>query len=118
MFVSGKDGFGGNMGINWECIKHLFMKPFTRLYPYEKPIIYQRTRGIIKFDSKKCIGSKKCVANCPAYAIKYKGKGKLEFDMSKCIFCGLCVDMCPTGAIKFVGKFDYANKKKEKLVVK
>lgn len=106
------------MGIKLKCIKYLLSKPFTKLYPYEKPVIYQRTRGIIKFDSSKCVGSKQCVKNCPAYAIKFIKKGKLEFDMSKCIFCGLCVDMCPTGAIKFVGKFDYANKDKEKLVVK
>jgi len=111
-------GLCGKMGINWECFKHMFMKPFTKLYPKEKVITYPKTRGRIKFDSSKCIGAKECVKNCPAYAIKYIGKGKLEFDMGKCIFCGLCVDMCPTGAISFEGKFDYASNKKEKLVVK
>ena len=96
----------------------MFMKPFTRLYPKEKVKTYDRTRGRIKFDSSKCVGSKECVKNCPAYAIKFISKGKLEFDMAKCIFCGLCVDMCPTNAISFEGKFDYSNKDKEKLVVK
>ena len=94
------------------------MKPFNRVYPKEKVKTYPHTRGRIKFDSSKCVGSKNCVANCPAYAIKFISKGKLEFDMGKCIFCGLCVDMCPSKAISFEGKFDYSSSNKERLIVK
>lgn len=106
------------MGINLECIKNLFRRPFTRRYPYEKVEPFPKFRGKIRFCSRKCTGCKKCVIECPPRAIKFHSKGKLDFDMGECFFCGLCVDVCPVGAIKFDQDFEYATKDKGKLIVR
>jgi len=58
--------------------------------------------GIIKIDSEKCIGCKKCVQACPYNAMFFNEKIKKSF---KCEFCGgepACVKKCPTDAISIL----------------
>lgn len=55
---------------------------------------------VIKFDSEKCRGCKKCAvaANCPSKAVKFNGN-IAEIDSSICTNCGVCVGKCPFGAV-------------------
>lgn len=106
------------MGINLECIKNFFKRPFTRIYPYVKAKTYERFRGKIVYKSEKCIGCMQCAKNCPSQAIKFHKKGKIEFDMGECFYCGLCVDVCPVDAIEFSNEFEFADKNPDKLIVK
>jgi formate hydrogenlyase subunit 6/NADH:ubiquinone oxidoreductase subunit I len=106
------------MGIKWECIKHLFKKPFTGKYPKEKVILHPRCRGKIRYDSKECIGCSLCEKICPASAIKFYKKGRIDFDLTKCTFCGYCADACPKNRIIFTTEFEMADKDKKKLIVK
>lgn len=121
------------MGIISEVLKNVSRKPFTKKYPKEKIKPFQRFRGKIVFDVKKCTGCGLCGMFCPTDAIKLRKKMKtikvrniihrqvLHFiksvDSTKCMRCGLCIDVCPVDCIRFDTDFELADKKKEKLVV-
>lgn len=104
------------MKIILEALKNLVTKPFTRRYPVEKLEPYPRFRGNIVFNSRKCIGCRRCANNCPSQAIKFIKGGKIRFDMSTCIYCGLCVDVCPVKALAFNQEFELANRDKKKFI--
>ncbi|MBU4502029.1 MAG: 4Fe-4S binding protein [Nanoarchaeota archaeon] len=106
------------MGINWQCFKHLFKKPFTERFPFKPIEPHERSRGRILFKSKICIGCRSCERNCPPEAITFFEKGKLTYDHAKCCYCGLCVDVCPVNAIEFLTEFDYANTNPKKMLNK
>jgi formate hydrogenlyase subunit 6/NADH:ubiquinone oxidoreductase subunit I len=122
------------MGVFIEVIKNLFKKPFTKRYPKEKVKAPEKYRGKIKFDKKGCIECGLCKMICPANAIKLGRRlktikaGKIihrkithpieSIDIGKCVSCGLCVEICPPKVISFTNKFETANKKKGKLIVK
>lgn len=103
------------MGINWECIKNFFSKPFTRKYPFVKDEPYKKFRGRIIYKADVCIGCMQCSKNCPGEAIKFYKKGKIDFNMGECFYCGLCVDVCPVNAIEFSNEFEFADKNTKKL---
>jgi len=52
-----------------------------------------------KINHKRCIKCKKCIAACPAKAIKIVND-KITVQ-NNCIRCGICEEACPHGAIKF-----------------
>ena len=54
----------------------------------------------IRIDKEKCINCKKCLNNCPMYAISEDSliAGKACINCSK---CGKCIDLCPTKAIHY-----------------
>lgn len=106
------------MGINIECLRNLFRRPFTERYPFEKIEPYERYRGKLVYMSEKCIGCKLCVNNCPSDCITFHEKGRIDFDLGACLFCGLCADLCPTEAIVFNNEFEYASTKKKDFIVK
>ncbi len=64
-----------------------------------------RSSGKHVVDSKKCIGCRLCVNQCPEGAISMV-KGKAVIDQEKCIDCGICVNGsgrfkgCPVKAIE------------------
>ena len=103
------------MSITKELIKNFFSKPVTERYPSTKKIPKERFRGRILYDSKKCIGCKLCVNNCPVNAITFHKKGKIYFDMGKCIYCGLCRDVCPVKCIEYTKEYEYADTNKKQL---
>ena len=105
-----------------EVITHLFKKPATSRYPFEKARVTARFRGRIDFDSAKCIGCQMCVRDCPSNAIAIKKVGDkkfvAEFDLAKCIYCAQCVDSCSRKALESSKIFELASLDREKLKVK
>ena len=119
-----------------EVIKHLFKKPATCAYPFEKAYIYPNFRGRIAFESDKCIGCQMCVRVCPAKAIEIplsaeqppapaqvEGQppvaAKKKFDcimkLDHCVYCAQCVETCPKKALIMTQDFELAQVDKKKL---
>jgi NADH-quinone oxidoreductase subunit I len=114
---------------------NLFRKPRTVVYPKEKIIIPEVSRGIprlkLDLDSLEilCNGCGKCKIACSENCIEIKretdekGQEALEefyMDLSSCIFCGNCVDACDRNAIEMTYRHmladpDRASLKLEKL---
>ena len=55
------------------------------------------------YTASKCIGSLKCVDNCPNEALKLTKNGIIT-DYNSCNLCGLCAEVCPTKAFEMLGK--------------
>ncbi len=55
------------------------------------------------YTSSKCIGSLKCVDNCPNGALKLTKNG-IVTDYNSCNLCGICAEVCPTKAFEMLGK--------------
>ncbi len=114
---------------------NIFRKPRTVVFPKEKIIIPETSRGIprlkLDLDSLEvlCNGCGKCKAACSENCIEIKketdekGQEVLEefyMDLSSCIFCGNCVDACDRNAIEMTYRHmlsdpDRASLKLEKL---
>ncbi|NYZ79970.1 4Fe-4S binding protein [Candidatus Micrarchaeota archaeon] len=103
------------MSIITEALGNLFKKPFTDDYPNVKKNMKTRFRGRILYDSKKCIGCRRCFVNCPVHAITFHKKGKIDFYMGKCVYCGFCRDVCPVKCIHYTHEFEYADSDKKRL---
>lgn len=103
--------------------KHIFIKPVTRMYPFEKPVLPPSSRGLhtLVRDSgtgnERCVGCALCVRICPNGAIHMiTSKGEMgqkqvdeyEIDLTRCAFCGLCADVCPKDAIVMSSRFELA----------
>lgn len=82
---------------------HCANPPCVRICPVEA--MYQRTDGIVEFDSNVCIGCKACMQACPYDAIYLDPESRT---VAKCHYCahrvevGLepaCVVVCPEHAI-------------------
>ncbi len=119
-----------------EVIKHLFKKPATIAYPFEKAHIFPNFRGRIDFDSSKCIGCQMCVRVCPSKAIEIpldehqppapaqvEGQpavaAKKKFDcimkLDHCVYCAQCVEICPKKALIMTQDYELAQTDKAKL---
>ncbi len=103
--------------------KHIFIRPVTRLYPFEKRTMFENFRGLhcLMRDSEtgneRCVGCSLCIRICPNNAIRMiTSKGEInqkridayEIDISRCAFCGLCVEVCPKEAIVFSDRYELA----------
>ncbi len=119
-----------------EVIKHLFRKPATCAYPFEKAKIMPDFRGRIDFDSSKCIGCQMCVRACPSKAIEIplskvqppapaqiEGQppvpAKKKFDcimkLDHCVYCAQCVEVCPKKALIMTQDFELAHVDRKEL---
>lgn len=81
--------------------KHLFRRPVTVQYPFEKFKVGPNYRGIPALDFDKCTSCERCTDVCPnkcTIMVEYKGKKVPNFYGARCMFCYLCVEVCPTGA--------------------
>lgn len=109
---------------------NVFRKPRTVVYPKEKIIIPDGSRGVIhlKLDLDSldiiCNGCGRCSIICPQNCIEVKkrtgenGKVILEdfiLDLSKCIFCGNCVEFCEINAIDMSYQYQLADNLKKNL---
>ncbi|MDD3722996.1 MAG: glycyl-radical enzyme activating protein [Lutibacter sp.] len=54
------------------------------------------------YNAKKCIGSVKCIENCPNDALKMTSEG-IVTDYNICNLCGICAEVCPTKAFEMLG---------------
>ncbi len=111
---------------------NLFRKPRTVVYPKERIIIPESSRGVLhlKLDPDTmeviCSGCGLCSIICPQNCIEVKKKVEenskevlddFSLDLSKCIFCGNCVEFCEMNAITMSYQYQLAGPKKENLIL-
>jgi NADH-quinone oxidoreductase subunit I/NADH dehydrogenase (ubiquinone) Fe-S protein 8 len=112
-------------------IKHFFSKPVTEMYPYRKPRIYPRFRGVhyMKTNNKgesNCVGCYLCGRICPSECIDIDTDAgpngerlvkKYTIDLSRCIYCGFCEEACPADAIHMGKKYNLIANTRNNYVV-
>jgi NADH-quinone oxidoreductase subunit I len=113
---------------------NLFRKPRTVLYPREKIIIYEGSRGQprlkLNFETLEiiCNGCRECERACPQNCISIKKEFKegnyyleeFNLNLAVCSFCGNCAEICRIHAIELsyryqMSEYDLENLKAEKL---
>jgi formate hydrogenlyase subunit 6/NADH:ubiquinone oxidoreductase subunit I len=123
-------------------VSHVFTKPATTKYPFEKPKLPDDMRGQIIYEIKDCncidLGNGKdfrldvksivgsschvCERDCPAQAIEIvevePGKKRPQINLNQCIFCHQCVESCPRDAIKSSVLYELATTNKAALIMK
>lgn len=110
--------------------KQMFHKPVTVDYPFVKPPMAPRYRGLHfleRYDdgSERCVCCGLCAASCPADAIYMEPaeteRGEryakiYEINELRCIFCGFCEEACPEEAI-FLGKeYEFASGHRDNFI--
>jgi formate hydrogenlyase subunit 6/NADH:ubiquinone oxidoreductase subunit I len=109
-----------------ELLRHLFRKPATIDYPFEKLRVPEGFRGTPFLHPELCIVCRACERDCPAEAIEISPVNEAEktFKMvihnDRCVHCAQCVDSCPTtpkamdiDALFEIAAFDRHDLKKE-----
>jgi len=109
----------------------IFRKPRIVVFPTEKIIIPEKSRGMLNLkldlDSLNvlCNGCGDCASACPEQCITIKRKAqedgeqvldRFKHDLGKCIFCGECVDECALDAIGFSHRYKNADSERENLI--
>jgi NADH-quinone oxidoreductase subunit I len=95
----------------------------TLQYPYEKPQVSPRYRGLfyLPFNEKEqrlnCTGCTLCEQACPTKVIsmtklgagKHGGVSEFNMDLGRCMFCNLCIEACPFDAIYMGSEYELAS---------
>ncbi len=104
-----------------ELIRHVFKKPVTVDYPFEKLSVPKGFRGTVNLNTNLCIVCRSCERDCPAEAIEIttvseeEKKFKMVIHNDRCIHCGQCEEVCPTKAITLNTKFECAETSRWKM---
>jgi NADH-quinone oxidoreductase subunit I len=126
MPASAPPGIGLLKGLG-VTIKYLFQRPTTQMYPYERPELAPRTRGVIALMDENCTVCMLCSRECPDWCIyieshketvppaKEGGRARTRnvldrfaIDFSLCMYCGICVEVCPFDALWWSPEFEYS----------
>ncbi len=114
------------------ALGNIFRKPRTVVYPREKIIIPEKSRGMLylKLDLDSldvvCNGCGDCQAACPESCLNIKNirseEGKqvldiFQFDLGACIFCGRCVEACEFDAVGLSYRYQNADTERKNLVL-
>ena len=97
-----------------ELVRHLFKKPATVKYPYEKLPVPKRFRGKLILHPEQCIACRICVMDCPAEAIEVltvseaEKKFKMIIHHDRCLHCEQCVESCPRDTLEMTPEFEMA----------
>ncbi|OFW47667.1 MAG: hypothetical protein A2163_10375 [Actinobacteria bacterium RBG_13_35_12] len=109
---------------------NIFRRPRTIVYPRDKIIIPDGSRGVIHLkldlDSLEviCNGCGVCNIICPQNCIDVKKRtenngrevlDEFRLDLSKCIFCGNCIEFCKMNAIDMSYKYQLAEFNRKNL---
>lgn len=95
----------------------------TLQYPYERPVVSPRYRGLFYLpyddaaDRLKCVGCTLCAQACPTNVIsmeklgsgKHAGVREFTMDLGRCMFCNLCIEACPFDAIHMGPEYELAS---------
>ncbi len=120
-FVAGFVAVFRGLGVT---LLNLVMRPKVTLsYPYERPQVSPRYRGLfyLPYDSDadrlKCVGCTLCAQACPTKVIsmeklgsgKHAGVSEFTMDLGRCMFCNLCIEACPFDAIHMGPEYELAS---------
>jgi len=110
-------------------LKHLFRRPVTVQYPFERLHLPEYFRGIPSIRTPLCTGCSRCIDVCPNNCLdfdQYKGetaptnanKNVPIIYVGRCLMCGLCIEVCPTGAMTNTQHFELAEYTREEMLWK
>ncbi len=99
----------------------------TLQYPYERPKVSPRYRGLfyLPYDEEagrlKCVGCTLCEQACPTRVIsmvklgagKHAGVREFDMDLGRCMFCNLCIEACPFDAIYMGPAYELASTRRD-----
>lgn len=97
-----------------ELLRHLFRKPATVDYPFQKLALPKDFRGTPILKPELCIVCRACVRDCPAEAIdiltenEAEKKFKMIIHNDRCVHCAQCVESCPTDALYMDAEYELA----------
>ena len=106
-----------------ELFRHLFKKPATVKYPFEKLQVPPGFRGTPYLLTEKCIVCRACERDCPAESIEISSvseaekKFKMIIHNDRCVHCAQCVESCPTDAMQINSEFELATFNRHRLKV-